>query len=380
MNRLMTSPRRSLAMAAAVLTLALGLAGCGGKADAEIGEAADVPGVERLRNVRVLALAATPLEEYLQLSGPAEPLRAAVLSAEEGGRVETVSMDKGSRVRAGEALIALDRRLLAADLESARAGLDLASFNEERVRQLRAENAVSELDYEQARAELRRASAIAQAAELRHERAVLTAPFDGVVADRYVEPGELLVPGTPVLRILDPFVLKLECDVTERDITELFEGMAAQVEFAGNPETLMGRIHWVGFAADPKTGKFPVEVRVDNADLSLRPGVMGRARVLRARHEDVIAIPRDAVVERAGGPTAFVVEEGVAVERSLSLGPDHGLMVVVDDGLAPGDRLVVRGQRELRPGMTVKITEESRRPDGGLPGDPAVLGAGGGAR
>ncbi len=379
MKRLSMGARRALA-ATAVLTLGLGLAGCGGKADAESGEADQVPGVERLRNVRVLALAATPLEEYLHLSGPAEPLRAAVLSAEEGGRVESVSKDKGRRVRAGETLLGLDRRLLAADLEAARAALDLARFNEERVRHLRAENAVSELDYEQARADLRRAAAALKAAELRHERAVLIAPFDGVVADRYVEPGELLAPGTPVMRILDPYVLKLECDVTERDVTELSEGMEALVEFAGSPEARMGRVHWVGFAADPSTGKFPVEVRVDNPDLGLRPGVMGRARVMRALHEDVIAIPRDAVVERSGGPAAFVVEDGMAVERPLSLGPDQGLMVVVAEGLAPGDRLVVRGQRELREGMAVKVTEESRRPDGGLPGDPAVLGAGGDGR
>lgn len=353
------------------------LAGCGGDAGAQSQDAA---APEKSRNVRVLKLAASTLEEFVELSGPAAPLRGAVISAEEGGRVETIELEKGSRVRAGQALIGLDRRLLAAERESSAARRDLAAFNEERVKQLLAENAVSEIDYERARAEYRQASAAAEAAAIRYRRAHIASPFDGVVADRYVELGELIAPGTPVARVLDPYVLKLECDVTEQDIAELHEGDAAWVSFAGVRGEMSGRVDWVGFEANPQTGKFPVEIRVDNAELALRPGIMGRARVLRRRHDDVISIPRDAVLAKSGGPAAFVVESGRASLRSLRLGPDQGNMVIVEQGLRPGDRLVVRGQRELGDGMAVAVTEETEASDGSLPGDPRLSGAGGGGR
>jgi membrane fusion protein, multidrug efflux system len=335
---------------------------------------------ERELNVRTLELRAKPLEEYLRLSGTATPLRAAVLSAEEGGVVRSVDLDKGSRVDKGQALLSLDRRLLAAELSAARAALDLAAFNEGRIKQLYESKAVSAADYERVKAEFRQAEAAVRGAELRHERAVVSAPFDGIVTDRYVEPGELLVPGTPVLRLLDPYVLKVKCNVTEENVVLLSRDMAAMVEFAGTNEPLPGRIHWVGFEADPMTGKFPVEILVENGQLALRPGVMGRARVVKARHEGVISIPRDAIIERPGGPAAFVVEDGRAVERPLVLGPDQGLLVAVRQGLSEGDKLIVRGQRELNPGMAVKVTEESRASDGSLPGDPVLRVRGGGRR
>lgn len=360
-----------------ILALSVLAAGCGGEADAQDGPQ---PATERPRNVRVLTLTAAPLVEYLELSGPAAPLRGAVLSAEEGGRVESIDLDKGSRALRGQVLLTLDRRLLASERDAADAARDLAAFNATRMKQLLDENAVSAIDYERARTELRQAAATAAAAALRHERARITAPFDGVVVDRYVELGELLAPGAPVSRILDPYVLKLECDATEQDIVWISEGEEAVVRFSGLDRDLPGRVHWVGFEADPLTGKFPVEIRVENADLALRPGVMGRARVLKTEHADVISIPRDAILERNGGSAVFVEKSGRVSLRSLTLGPDQGLMVVVPRGLEAGERVVVRGQRDLADGAAVTVTEESRRPDGGLPSDPDLSARGGDAR
>jgi membrane fusion protein (multidrug efflux system) len=359
--------------------LALGLvglglaAGCGGKADAQSGEGAATS--EKPRNVRVLVLSTSPLEEYLELSGRAAPVRGTVVSAEEGGRVESLPARKGSRVEAGGTLVALDRRLLAAELESARASRDLAAFEAERQESLLTENMVSEYEVRAARTQLSRAQAALDVATLRHERARIPAPFAGVVTERYVELGQLISPGLAVARVVDPSVLKVECAVSDRDVALLETGKRADVQFGVDGPRVQGRVHWVGFEADPQSGKFPVEIRVDNPDLALRPGVMGRALLLKARHENVISIPRDAVIQRGGGPAAFVVEDGRAVERDLELGADQGLMVVVTRGLAAGEHLVVRGQRELVAGGPVNVTETTERPDGSLPGDPAEFGA-----
>lgn len=382
-----SNTRARLARPAAWL-LALGLvglglaAGCGGKADAQAD--ADVPASEKPRNVRVLVLGPTPLEEYLELTGRAAPVRGTDVSAEEGGRVESLPAGKGSRVDAGSTLVALDRRLLAAELESASAARDLAAFEAARQESLLAENMVSEWEARAARTQLRQAEAALDVATLRHERARIPAPFAGVVTERYVELGQLISPGMPVARVVDPSVLKLECSVSDRDVALLEKGKRADVQFGVDGPRSQGRVHWVGLEADPMSGKFPVEIRVDNPDLALRPGVMGRALLLKARHENVISIPRDAVLQRGGGPAAFVVQDGRAVERDLELGADQGLMVVVTRGLSAGERLVVRGQRELVAGGPVNVTETTERPDGSLAGDPAEFGAaasaGGGGR
>jgi RND family efflux transporter MFP subunit len=173
--------------------------------------------------------------------------------------------------------------------------------------------------------------------------------------------------------VVDPFILKLEGAVTEKEVALLREGSRAVVSFDGVAERFEGYVHWVSFEANPSTGKFDVEIRVENPDLKLRPGVVGRAQVLKNTHGGVIAIPRDAVVQRGGDPIAFVVEEEVARERRLRLGPDQGLLVVVEEGIETGDRLIVRGQREIHDGSAVRIQEEATDPDGTLPDDPDVI-------
>jgi membrane fusion protein (multidrug efflux system) len=225
--------------------------------------------------------------------------------------------------------------------------------------------------------ELRSLEAVARVAQIRYERAAIRAPFAGIVTNRFVELGQLVVPGMLVARIVDPYVLKLEGALTEREIGFVRKGGNATVTCQGvrgtDPVATQASIHWVGFEADPLTGKFPVEIRIENPDLVLRPGVIGCARVVKMHHENVIVIPRDAVVQRATGPVAYVVAGGIAQERRLTLGPDQGLMVVVKDGLRAGDSLVVRGQRDIHDGSAVVIREATTAADGSLPTDPDVV-------
>lgn len=367
------SPNAHLRLRAvlAAFGAALLFCGCGTGSDAEVqSRPAEVP-----RNVRTLRIQPADLDEFLSISGPLHPLRGTDISAEEGGVVAAIPNDQGASVAAGDVLIMLDRDLLAAERDAAAARRDLNAFNEERTRMLYEANSVSRVEMLQAETELRSADAAARIAQLRFERAAIKAPFGGVVAVRYVEHGQLVAPGTPVARIVDPYVLELAGHLTEREVGYLRRGAEASVSCAGIDEPLAARVQWVGVEADPLTGKFPVEIHIENPELALHAGAIGCARVLKTRHEDVITIPRDAVVQRPTGPVVFVVEDDHARQRRLTLGPDQGLMVVVAEGLAAGDLLVVRGQRDIHDGSAVAVQEEATAADGTLAADPGVVSA-----
>lgn len=359
-------PEIVLPAAAPALLVLLATAGCMPGGDGELPP--EVP-----RNVRVLSLAPTDVEEYFEISGPVEPVRGATVASEENGRVRGVPHDKGSEVPAGGVLVELDRRLLKADMEAARAQADLQEFNAERIVKLFAAGKVSEYEKVSAESARDQAVAAADAAELRWERAAISAPFAGLVADRYVEPGELVSPGTPVARVIDPYVLKLVGSASEREVAWIREGAAATVTLDGADEPAPGRVAWVGFEADPASGKFKVEIHLENPDLALRSGVVGRARIHKLTHRGVLAVPRDAVISGAGTAQVFVVEGDRAHRRDVELGPDQGLMVVVESGLAAGEQLVVRGQRDLIDGALVRVTERTEAADGTLPIDPAEV-------
>jgi RND family efflux transporter MFP subunit len=184
-----------------------------------------------------------------------------------------------------------------------------------------------------------------------------------------------VIPGTRVARVIDPYVLKLEGYVTEREVAWLTVGEAAEVHLDGVERPATGELVWVGFEARPGSGKFPIEIDVANPDLAYRSGVIGRAVLVKREHQDVLAIPRDAVMPARDGQRVFVVEDGRARMRLVELGPSQGLMVAVTTGLAPGELLVVRGQRDLVDGSLVAITEHATASDGGVATDPQVVRA-----
>lgn len=327
------------------------------------------------RNVRTMTLETAPVVRYLELAGPMVPLRGADLSSEESGILERVVHDKGERVESGAPLLSLDRRLLAAELQAAEAQLELQAYNHERVEQLHQAGKVSELERLQSAGQLAAALSQRDVARTRHDRASIRAPFAGVVADRYVEPGELVVPGAPVARVVDPYVLKLEGTVTEQEIGWLRPGLPAEVTLYGVSEPMAATVGWVGVEATMSTGKFPVEIHVPNPDLALSSGAIGRARVARDTTTDMVVIPRDAVMVTEGIEQVYVVEGDRARRRLVELGPGQGLMVAIRKGLEPGDQLVVRGHRDLRDGSLVAVTETVAHGDGTAEGDPQEIRA-----
>ena len=327
------------------------------------------------KNVRILEVVPRDLKEYLSISGPLRAVRATDLSTEESGTVASIEHDKGSRVKKGDIIVLLKRDLLAAQLAAARANREMKAYNEERTRSLFEEDSVSKQEMLLAHTQLEDSKAAEEIARIRYERAAIKAPFNGVVTARIVEPGQLVVMGQSVARVVDPFTLQIDGGVTEKDVSYVEKGAKAGIVLDGEETQALGEVSWIGFEASDKTGKFPVEIKVANADLRLRPGVVARAKVLRTLHRDVIVIPRDAIVQRPGKLVTYVVEDGRARERQIALGPSEGLMVMVTSGLDVGDKLVVRGQRDLTDNARVKIQEIATSSDGSLPDDPPVVRA-----
>jgi len=168
------------------------LAGCGtdpGQAEIEEGPS------ERPHNVRVLEVQPERLEEYLLITGPLAPTRATDVSTEESGIVQVLTKEKGQLVREGEVIVQLDRRVLEAQMKSAKAVVELREYNDERTKKLLEANSISRQEMLSVETELEQAEEEARIMELRFERAAIKAPFGGILVDRFVELGQLVNPG-----------------------------------------------------------------------------------------------------------------------------------------------------------------------------------------
>ena len=373
----MRNPRRKRALALATsgalaAATLLVVAGCG--RDGGDDRIREVP-----RNVRVLELERSTLTEYFEVAGPVIPVRAADLSAEESGPVVAIDAAKGSSVPAGGLIVEQERDILAAERVAAEAAFAQQEYNVDKVRQLYEAGKVSRIELLSAESQHAQAKSRAEVARRRWQRAGIVAPFPGVVVARHVELGELVAPGQRVARVIDPYTLKIEAFLTDAQVGWVQRGDAAEVLLGSATEPAAGQVTFVSPEADRTTGKFAVEIEIPNADLRWRSGVIGRARLPKHETIGAVAIPRDAVLPGRAGPSAFVVEADRARRRLLTLGPYQGMMVVVKEGLQPGDRLVVRGHRDLRDGSLVSVTEVAQAADGSLPTDPPEATAAGAA-
>ncbi len=357
-----------LSLGLPVLAMSILLSGCKEKE-----EQAAVPEIPR--NVRVVELKAGQLVEYFEISGPVAPVRGAVLSSQESGPVVKLAAAKGQEVLRGEIIVEQDRGILAADLESAVANLKAQSYNVDKVRKLNKAGKVSQMELLNAESLFEQAKSREAISRERYKRAAIRAPFDGVIVERYVELGQLLMPGQPVVRIIDPSVLKLEAYLTDQEVGWVSVGTTALVKMGDKGQFAPGTVSWVGLEADRMTGKFKMELEIPNADGHLRSGVIGRARISKNILNGVLSIPRDAVMHSRGGTMVFVVEGDRAFQRPIVLGADQGSLVTVDRGLKEGDKLVVRGHRTLRDSSLITVTEISDRADGLLPTDPEIFSA-----
>lgn len=213
---------------------------------------------------------------------------------------------------------------------------------------------VAESAVQIAQAEVERITALASYLEVR-------APFPGVVADRYVDPGQLIVDGasgkaSPLVRLVRADSLRLRFDVPEKETGYLKKGSA--VSFV--PDSLPG--HPFRCAVTRLSGELAKESRtmiaealVKNDEGLLIPGMFVRVTLQLDVTEGALTIPAKALVSRKDGASVWVVEEGMTQLLPIKTGYDDGTIVEVTEGLIENAKVVVSAHASLKPDMKVEV-------------------------
>ncbi|MCB9613891.1 MAG: efflux RND transporter periplasmic adaptor subunit [Sandaracinus sp.] len=302
-----------------------------------------------------------------------EAARDATLRAEVGGRVVDLAAALGSRVEVGASLVRLDvgRTAVALDAVGAQvAQAEAALAQAERQREL-AERLVqsggaasTRLDDATDGVRLAQAALEATRAQQRLTRrgiteAVVRAPFAGIVAERFVEVGELAAPGAPVMRLVDVSHLKATVLLDPREALDLVPGARGHAEVhAREGERFDVTVERVGELVDPRTRRLPVEVRIDDPQHRLRPGLTARVRVETGPARAVVVLPSGALFERFGETQVYVVDgEAVAHRRTVSAGTSRDGEVEIGEGLTPNERVVVAGVERVVHERPVQVVE-----------------------
>lgn len=309
-------------------------------------------------NVKVRVIRPALVEDTLLLTGRIEPLEEATVSAEASGVVEWLGVDVGDTVKKGQEIARIDTSRIQTVYDQAAARKNLAVQELARMRDLAKGGIASPQNLDQLRTQFELAEADLAAAKILLDKSRAHAPFDGVVSHRARRQGEFTDNGAPLLRMVQTHQVKVFVGVPERDINRFSLGDEAALTLDAIPDqTFTGRIHRLPPTAELATRTFVTELLLDNADGMLKPGMTARVRMVRDTYPDAVAVSLFSVLTLENQRFVVVEEGGMAQVRPVTLGVLQGDMVHVLSGLAPGDRLIVSGQRDLREGRRVNVTE-----------------------
>lgn len=354
---------------AAVVALATLLTACG------VEETPPDPG----RAIETAEVARDDIIDVSSNVGRVEAQRQARVNAELPERIATVHVTLGQTVKAGDPLVTLSGEIQAAGLgqatsalDAARASLDLAKSQAERVGVLFEAGTASRADLEAARsqaasaeAQVRQLSASRSQAAVQRARSVVRAPFDGVVAMLDANEGDIAQPGRALAVVVQPGPMKVLLDVPERDFDGIEAGQPARVASLAHPDRPVdGVVVGVGQLIDPMTRTGRVEIRIPDG-ATLLAGAAVRAAIETQRRADALVVPVAAVqlatdFQKSRKATVYRVGEGFASATEVVLGERLGERYEVIEGLAEGDVVATLGSHLLRDGAPVRVVEAAR--------------------
>lgn len=387
----------------AIVAMSVFAAGCGKQPQV----AAEKPPV--VKGIKLEPVAFATIDDYYEATGTVRSGTATVLSARAMGVVTSLRVREGDRVRAGQALIEIDNRESAAQLQKAQAGLreaqdaqtevdrsigaaqaaraaaeankqlaattlaryqnllDRKSVSPQEFDEVKARYQVAEAENDRAEktlqvlaakksqtiARMDQAKADITGAQVQVGYARILSPINGIVTARHADVGTMATPGAPLLTVEDDGHYRLEAAVEESQTRNIRLNAQARVTIDAIGEEMNGKVVEIVPTADPASRSYTVKIQLP-ARLGVRTGMFGKARFPHGQRR-VMMIPRAALSERGQLTGVYAVDSaGIARLRLVTIGKRDGERIEILSGLNEGDRVVADATTLPREGSKVE--------------------------
>lgn len=361
----------------ALMCLCIGFTGCTTKEETVSEETKKVP-------VEVISAEMGEIKNEYTYSGKLTAAEEANLSSMVAGKVEKVNFDIGDTVKAGDVLFTMETGTVSNNLSSAEASLsaaeaaiesaqlayDNAQLNYDNNKVLYEAGAISksafdqiELGLEQAKVSVdsalaQKEAALAQVSTFKKSLSdsVITSPINGVVTGCNVKAGEILnqTSGYPfTIMNMDKMLIKVS--VSESIINKIHKDDTVDLKIKSiSSDMLEGKVKTVNPAAN-HSGTYDVEIEIDNASGEIKSGMFAEVYFVNEKAEDMIIIPKEAVLSDGEGSYVYIAVEGKAVKKAVETSVDNGDNIGITDGINKGDLVIVKGQNYVDEGTELNI-------------------------
>lgn len=276
--------------------------------------------------------------------------------------ITAINFDDGQRVKAGDILIEMMSKQEDSELKAAKATLDEARRQVERIAPLVKDGAASKSILDQRQREYDTAKAALDGVKSRISDRIITAPFDGVLGLRNISVGAVLQPGTKITNLDDDSVMKLDFSVPSVFIEALKIGL--EIEAKSNSfadKTFKGKITSIDSQIDATTRSITVRAILPNDEHLLKPGLLMSVEILKNPRQTII-LPEEGVVAIGRTNHVFVVENTdgklIAKKREVKLGERRLGDVEILEGIKEGEKIITHGTLNVKDGAEVSIRAE----------------------
>jgi RND family efflux transporter MFP subunit len=287
-----------------------------------------------------------------EVVGTVQPKLQAVIEAKVSGRITRLPVTLGQSVKQGEVLVELATQEVHARLDQANAAFRQAELDFNRTANLRKQQAATQAEFDAAQARHNVAKAAVAEAEALSGYAKIVAPFNGVVARKLADEGDLAMPGKPLLELEGRAGLRLVADVPSLLAGRVLPDAKLSVRVDTLADAITGTVAEISPAADPASRT--VRVKVDLPETAgLRAGQFGRLAV-PIGEATFLFVPPPALVRRGQLEILFVAADGKAQMRLVRAGKETPQGIEILAGLVPGETVVVEGAGNLRDGQPIQ--------------------------
>ncbi len=337
-------------------------------------------------SVTVSRPAQEPVSEYIEMTGTFAPSRTVDLVARVTGYLEAVNFEDGSLVKAGKELFLIEPETYKQQLALAQAALERAQSEYDRQVGLSNKNATSVANVEKWLSERDQAQAQVKLAQINLDYTRVTAPFDGRIGRRLVDPGNLVGPNiNSTLATLDQLVpIYVYFNLNEREALRLWEIVrrAGPNRRAALGQTVVevglqneegyphhGTLDFVASGVSTTSGAIPMRAVLKNEDTVLFPGLFARVRIQFGETQPLLVVPNSALGNDQEGDYVLVVDPSdIVVRRAVVKGPLTKSGCAIRSGLAAEDRVIVLGLMRAKPGA--KVAPVTSAPAPSAPANP----------
>lgn len=297
-------------------------------------------------------------EKSVEEIGSFESRQELSVSANASGRVMSFNIKEGQFISKGTVIARIDHAALISQLNTAKLSLANARKDLERVQNANQVGATTKMQIEQSQLQVDNLQSNITNINEQIKFFTVTAPMSGYVTKTMIQQGSYVMPGTPIVDLVDIGTIKMVVKVDERIVPLLKIGSTVPVTTEVFPDkTFNGKISSIGVKAD-NSKKFNVEIDMPNTGNQLKVGMYGKVKFDNISSTDAIYIPRNSIVGSINNAQVFTVNTDSTVKIiPVQVGGYQGNNIEIKEGLQPGDQVVLMGQINLKDGTKVSIVK-----------------------